>query len=319
MLDAAEADVDDARVLLAAEVAGAYFRLRGEQDRLAVAQRNAANQRRTLDVTLDRLEGGQGTGLDTERARAQLSSTLATISGLEASAAAQRNRVEALVGRDVGPLLEGAAADADAALSALPALPDEVAVPETDNLVRQRADLRGAARRVAASEAFAGAARSAYLPRIYIQGAAGYTAGAFDALGSSGTPRYAVGPVVSWPLLDLGRVKAQADGAQARQAEARAGYQGAVLRAIEEVETSRVAYERARERLQHLEAAAAASERATELARLRFDEGATGFLEVLDAERRQLEAQDRLAVGRTEAAQTAVALYRALGGRWPGS
>jgi outer membrane protein TolC len=88
---------------------------------------------------------------------------------------------------------------------------------------------------------------------------------------------------------------------------------------MEEVATSRVAYERARERLGHLEAAAAASERATELARLRFEEGATGFLEVLDAERTQLEAQDRLAVGRTEAAQAAVAVYRALGGDWPGS
>ncbi len=90
-----------------------------------------------------------------------------------------------------------------------------------------------------------------------------------------------------------------------------------MLAALEEVETSLTSYARARERLEHLEEAAAASERATELARLRFEEGATDFLEVLDAERRQLEAQDLSAAGRTEATNRLVAVYRAFGGRPP--
>src|SRR5207237_6509032 len=61
--------------------------------------------------------------------------------------------------------------------------------------------------------------------------------------------------------------------------------------------------------------ASAASERAAELARLRFTEGVTDFLQVLDAERTQLEAQDQLAQGRTDAATAYAALYRAVGGR----
>jgi outer membrane protein TolC len=84
------------------------------------------------------------------------------------------------------------------------------------------------------------------------------------------------------------------------------------------VETARVAYQKARERLEHLDAAAAASERAAELARLRFTEGASDFLQVLDAERTLLEAQDRRAAGRADASARLVTLYRALGGAWPG-
>jgi outer membrane protein TolC len=151
------------------------------------------------------------------------------------------------------------------------------------------------------------------MPRVSLGGVAGYTANAFGALGDTGTPRYALGAVVSWPFLDLGRVKAGVDEARAHEIEAEARHEQAVLEAREEIETSLTAYRRARERLRHL-GDAAASERATELACLRFEEGGTDFLEVLDAERRQLEAQDRLAAGHTEAAGWLVSVYRATGG-----
>ena len=124
-----------------------------------------------------------------------------------------------------------------------------------------------------------------------------------------------VGPVLTWPALNLGRVKTEVDAAQAREDAARAEYGRVVLAALADVETSITRYRTARERLQRLEEASAASERAAELARLRFTEGVTDFLQVLDAERTQLEAQDQLAQGRTDAATAYAALYRAVGGR----
>jgi len=120
--------------------------------------------------------------------------------------------------------------------------------------------------------------------------------------------------VVSWPALDIGRVRAGVDAARAEEAAAKARYEQTVLRSLEEVETSLVTYRKARERLRHLEDAAAASERAAELARLRYTEGASDFLQVLDAERTLLDRQDEWALGRTEAATGLVAVYRALGG-----
>jgi outer membrane protein, multidrug efflux system len=309
LLASAEEDVADLQVVLLAEMARTYFELRGAQDRLAVARRNAENQRRTLELTVSRLEGGRGNALDTERARAQLSSTLAAIPALEAAAAAHVHRLASLLGRPPGALMQELQEPLVVA-----ALPAELPLGNVDDIVRRRPDVRSAASRAAAGRAFHGAARAAYLPRLSIGGVAGYTASQFDALGNAGTPRYAVGPVISWPFLDLGRVKAGADAARAGADEAAARYEQAVLDAHAELETARIAYDRARERLQHLDDAAAASQRATELAQLRFEEGGTDFLEVLDAERRLLEAQDRLAAGRVEAVNALLAVYRASGG-----
>jgi len=312
LIGAAEEDVRDLQVLLASELAIAYFDLRGAQDRLQVARRNAENQQHTLDMTVQRLEAGRGNEFDSERARALLNSTLAGIPELEASIAAVEHRIAVLVGQPATGLGQDSTER-----PVLQDLPDSILVPNPDAVVRLRPDVRSAERLVSAGQAFVGAAKAAYLPQISIGGAAGYVGNSFDAMGSSNTPRYAIGPVISWPALNLGRVKADVDVARAQEAESEAYYHKTQLQAYEEIATSVVAYNKARRSLDFLEAAARASERAAGLARLRFDEGATDFLQVLDAERTMLEAQDRLAGGRTAATTRLVTLYRALGGALP--
>lgn len=306
LVTAAEDDARDAELAIAAEVARTWLQLQGVRARLDVARQNAANQERTLELTVDRLDAGRGNALDTERARAQLSSTRAEIPALEAG-------IDALL-RQLAVLVGSASLDGVATAGTQAQLPARLVTDGVGELARARPDVRSAGSRVAAQHAFLGAARSAYLPRVAIGGVAGYTASAFDALGERGTPRYAVGPVVSWPLLDLGRIRSNVDAARAEFAAATAQHEQAELTARAQIEGALTAYERARERLAHLEDAAAASARATELARLRFREGAADFLEVLDTERRQLEAQDRLAAGRMTASDWLVAVYRATGG-----
>jgi multidrug efflux system outer membrane protein len=312
LLGSAREDLRDVQILLTAELAGAYFDLRGAQEQLAVAQRNAENQRRSLEVTQQRLDAGRGTAFDSERARAQLSSTLAAIPSLEARVAGAQYRIGVLVGRPPASV----AGELEAVVG-MPAPPEVGPVVSPDSLVRLRPDVLAAERLLAAETAFVGAATAEYLPRITLSGQAGYTAPELDAIGATGTSRYAVGPVISWPALNLGRVKARADLAKARQAEARARYEQAVLLALRDVETSLVSYRKSRSRLEQLGQAAEASERAADLARLRFEGGVADFLQVLDAERTQLEAQDQLARGRTETVSAYVDLYRALGGTWP--
>jgi len=311
LVGAAEEDVRDVQVLLASELAINYFELRGEQDRLRVARKSAENQQHTLDVTVQRLDAGRGNEFDSERARTQLNSTLAAIPALEASVSAIEHRIAVLVGHEVAGLdQEG---DDHPALAALP---DSIVVPNLDVAVRRRPDVRSAERQLAAGNAFVGAAKAEYLPRITVGGAAGYVGASFDALSNSNTPRYAIGPVVSLPL-NVGRVKAGVDQARAQEAEADANYRKTELQAREEIATAVVAYRKARQSLDYLEAAAKASERAAALARLRFDEGASDLLQVLDAERTMLAAQDRLAAGRTAATNGLATLYRALGGSMP--
>jgi outer membrane protein, multidrug efflux system len=307
LVSAAEEDARDVELTIAAEVARTWLQLQGLTARLDVARQNAANQERTLELTVDRLDAGRGNALDTERARAQLRSTRAEIPSLEAGIDALRQQLAVLVGGT-------AVLDGVVATGTQPDMPARLVSVATAELARQRPDVRSAGSRAAAQHAFLGAARSAYLPRVSIGGVAGYTASALDALGERGTPRYAFGPVISWPLLDLGRIRSNVDAARAEHAAAIAQHEQAELAARAEIESTLTSYARARERLAHLEDAAAASARATDLARLRFREGASDFLEVLDAERRQLEAQDRLAAGRTAAADWLVAVYRATGG-----
>src|SRR6184192_3944981 len=310
LVGVAQEELRDVQVSFTAELARAYFELRGAQEQLAVARRNADNQRRTFELTRQRLDAGRGSAFDTERAQAQLSSTLASIPAREAQVAAAQYRVGTLVGRS-----PDAVARELEQPGRLPPLPDMIAVGQPDAVVRYRPDVAAAERFAAAQGALVGAAKASYLPRLSIGGSAGYAAPTFNGVGDQGTLRYVVGPVLTWPALNLGRVKTEVDAAQAREDAARAEYGRVVLAALADVETSMTRYRTARERLQRLEEASAASERAAELARLRFTEGVTDFLQVLDAERTQLEAQDQLAQGRTDAATAYAALYRAVGGR----
>lgn len=308
-LAAAQEDLRDVQVVLLAELAGAYFDLRGAQEQLAVARRNGANQGRTLELTRQRLEAGRGTAFDTERAQAQLGFTLATIPGLEARVAADQHQIGVLIGRAPATV-----AGELRAAAPLPELPEALALPHADSAARNRPDVAAAERRLGAERALVRSARADYLPRVTLAGSAGFAATALDSLGERGSFRYAVGPVVTWPLLNLGRVKAGVDVSRARQDEAQARYELAVLQAQQEIESAVIRYRSAQARVVQIEAAAVASERAAELARLRFSEGAADFLQVLDAERTQLEAQDQLARARTDAATAYAGLYRAVGG-----
>lgn len=312
LLGAAGENVRAVQVSLAAELVRSYFDLRGTQDQLAVARRNSENQRRTLDLTQRRLDAGRGTEFDTERARAQLNFTLAAIPMLEARIAAMQYRIAVLVGRTPQELATELAAE-----SGLPELPETVAVVSPAEVVRMRPDVLSAEGLVAASRALVGSARADYLPHLSLTAGAGYMASAVDAFGRNGTLNYSFGPVISWPAFDLGRVKARVDEARAQELEARAHYEHVVLQAAEELEAASVRYQSGRARLAYLREAAAASERAASLAALRYEGGIADFLQVLDAERTLLAAQDQLAQGRTQAADAYVALYAALGASWP--
>jgi multidrug efflux system outer membrane protein len=312
LLDASREDVRDAQVDLAAAVASTYFALRGAQNQLAVARRNADNQRRTLELTQTRLDAGRGTAFDTERARAQLAFTLAAIPVLEANVAEAQYRIAVFLGRSPQELAAELATDGP-----LPELPADVPALATADAIRTRPDVRGAQDRVAASRALVSSARADYLPRLSLAAGAGYIANAFDSFGNSGTFNYTFGPVVSWSGLDIGRVKARVDQARAQELEAKARYEQTVLSAAAELEATAVRYRSARVRLDHLREAAAASERAASLARLRYEGGIADFLQVLDAERTLLAAQDQLAQAQTQAVDAYVALFRARGAAWP--
>ena len=310
-LGAVEASARDAQVIVTAEVTRTYFELRGEQQQLDVARRNVANQKETLDLAQVRLDAGSGTEFDTARAQAQLSSTSGTIAPLEAAVARSIHRLSVLVGKEPGALR----AELTAA-QALPPLPGIVPVGDPAGLLRRRPDIRIAERDLAGATARVGVAVADLFPRVTFTGSAGYVATERNGLGDAGSDTYTLAPGISWAIFDLGHVQARIGAARWRKEGAVLKYEQTVLQALEETENSLVTHARARERLVHDEAAVRASNTAAGLARVRYENGASDFLAVLDAERIQLQSEDQLARSRTEAATSLIAVYKSLGGGW---
>jgi multidrug efflux system outer membrane protein len=311
---AAAATLQDARVSIIAEVARDYFILRGLQDQLALTRRNADNQFDSLKLTRNRLEAGRGNELDTSRAEAQWQTTLASIPTLEATIATTSYRLSVLTGRQPTALSTTLAAAA-----AMPPLPPLNAIGTPEQLLRRRPDVRVAERRLAGATARVGVAMGDLFPKVTLLGEVGYFAPTFGDFGQSEARFFSVGPSISWAAFDLGRVRARIGSAKAQTDAALAAYEGAVLGALEDTEGALISYGRAQSRRESLRVAAAASDKAADLARQRFEGGLIDFLEVLDAERTALSAELLLSQSRTDAATSLVAVYKALGAGWRAS
>ncbi len=309
---ASASDLAALQVIIAGEVARSYLELRGLQERLRVARENADNQRETLYLVDVRLAAGRGTEFDTSRARAQLESTLARVPALEALVAVTQHRLAVLTGNTPGTLIS----ELDAPRP-LPALPARLDPGTPGELLRRRPDVIAAEERLHGATARIGVATADLFPRFTLSGLIGTQAIDTSALFERDSEQRLIALGVDWSFLDIGRVRARIAGADATAAGELARYEQVVLLALEDTENALVTFAHARVEDQHLERAATDSARAAQLARLRFDAGAADLLDVLDAERVQLQAQDAFADGRTRTATALVGLYRALAGGWP--
>ena len=310
-VEAQEASLRDLGVSLIAEVARNYFQLRGLQNQLAVAKKNAENQAQTLKITQVRLESGRGTELDTSRAIAQLDSTRAIIPPLQTAIYQAIHRLGVLTGQLPDALIKKLEQPAP-----MPRIPETIHIGNPAELLRRRQDIRIAERTLAAATARIGVATADLFPRVTFVGTIALEASSLSGLGAAGSDTYSVGPRISWAALDLGRVYARIKAADASAEASLAQYEQTVLNALEETENALVNYNQQLARQALLASAAKASERADELAHLRFNEGVSDFLTVLDTELRLLQDQDRLALSETTTATALAALYKALGGGW---
>jgi outer membrane protein, multidrug efflux system len=309
-LGASEATLSDARVSVIAEVARDYFILRGLQDQLSLTIRNADNQLQSLKLTRTRLEAGRGNELDTSRAEAQWQTTLASVPTLQSSIATTMYRLSVLTGRQPTALGERLLP------APLPALPAFNAIGTPEQLLRRRPDVRVAERRLAGATARIGVAMGDLFPKVTLIGEIGYWSPGIGDFGTAGSKFYSIGPSISWAALDLGRVRARISSNKAQTDAALAAYEGAVLNALEDTEGALIIYGRSQSRREALRVAAAASDKAADLAQKRFEGGLIDFLEVLDAERTALSAELLLSQSRTDSATSLVAVYKALGAGW---
>ncbi|MDD2725620.1 MAG: efflux transporter outer membrane subunit [Methylovulum sp.] len=310
-MESFDAQRRDAIVSLVSELARNYFELRGTQHQLSVARKNAGNQAATLKYTQARLSGGQGTALDTARAEEQWNSTLAIIPPLEASIRHAIHRLSVLVGKTPEQLYGRLEANAP-----LPQAPKIIGIGDPAKLLQRRPDVRVAERGLAAATAQIGVATADLFPRVSFVGNIALEARSFAGLGASGGDTYSFGPSIRWAAFDLGRVYTRIKAADAHAEGQLALYEKTVLGALEETENALLEYGKLQQRREYFRAAVVAGEKAAYLARLRYQDGVADFLAVLDAERRLLETQDRLAQTETDTATALISVYKALGGGW---
>jgi NodT family efflux transporter outer membrane factor (OMF) lipoprotein len=309
---ASAADLDALQVSLVGEAVRTYVELRGTQERLRVARENAANQQETLRLVQVRVDAGRDNDFDLVRSRSLFEATQARIPALEAAEGAAMHRLAVLTGRTPDALIASLVTAAP-----IPMVQARLDGETPASVVRRRPDIAAAEHRLHAATARIGVATADLFPRLTLGGLIGSQAADAGDLFGSGSRTGLVALGIDWSFLDVGRVRARMRAADAGADAALAQYQQAVLLALEDTETALLRHDRTNAEAERLTRAAADSTRAAELARLRYRAGAADLLEVLDADRVRLQAEDALADVRTRAATSGVAVYRALAGGWP--
>lgn len=306
VVESEAAALNQVRLSVIGEVAQSYFALRGAQAQLAVQRDNRANQEQSVNILAASLHAGRGTALDVAQARSLERSLAAAIPSTEAAVARAEQRLAVLTALPVQQL-RALMGPGD-----LPAIPQRINVGEPDDWLRRRPDVQVAERQLAAASAAIGVEAAAYWPKIDLFGSFGWNSQTLSGLGDSSAERWSAGPTISWRFLDVGRVRQRVQAAEAGERQAFANFRGAVQRALEDMENSLANYRAARQEVLALEQALEQSDQASRLANLRFENGRSSYLEVLDSERTRLALEDRLAVARTNRATALIAVYKAL-------
>lgn len=231
-----------------------------------------------------------------------------TRSTIRAAIARREHRLAVLAGVRPGGLR------ADLTYRPYPPLARALSIGEPSPLLRRRPDVRAAELRLAAAAAREGIAAADLFPRVTISGFLGFLAGRGSLFGTADSRAWAVTPALGWAAFDLGSARARLRGAEAASREALAEFEQAVVLALEETENALVAYREEQQRLVKVVEQARESARAAGIARVRYREGATDFLSLLDAERTQLQAEDAVALAEVGVFTSVVAVYKALGG-----
>jgi multidrug efflux system outer membrane protein len=304
---ASEAAQRAVTMALIAQVAEAYFEVREMDQRIALAQRTLATRRESYRIFDRRAAVGATSRLNVAQVETLLLQAQALTAQLQQERDAKRQALRLLVG---APMAADADRSADQPADSLPAL--AAGLPAA--LLERRADIVAAEHQLKAAGASIGAARAAFFPQVSLTGSLGTASAELDKLFGAGTGAWSFAPAVTLPLFDGGRRRANLDLAEARRDSAVAGYEKTVQQAFREVADALSARAWLADQIAVGERAVRVQRERARLSQLRYDNGAAPFLDVLDAQRDLLGAEQQLVQLRRALLSAGVALYAALGG-----
>lgn len=308
---AAQENLRDVQVSLAAEVALDYIQLRGFQQEIVVAQENLKAQRHTAEITRQKFAAGFVSGLDVANADAQVATTGSAIPALESGARQSIYALSVLLARPPADLVSELSETRD-----LPVTPPTVPVGLPSDLLRRRPDIRAAEAQLHAATAQIGVAIADFFPKFSLTGSLNYQNNLVEDLFAGASRFSSFGPSVSWPIFQGGSIASNVRLQKALRDESYLNYQKTVLTALQEVEGALIAFDKERERHQSLSDAVTANRKAVDLSMQLYAQGQTDFLNVLDAQRSLYAAEDALVQSTRTTATDLIAAYKALGGGW---
>lgn len=293
---------------LVGSVAGSYVNLRDLDRQLEIAKETAKSRGDSLELFRLRFEGGFTSEVEYVQVKSQYEEAMATIPAIEKAITQQENALSVLLGRNPGPISRGKTID-QLALPSVPAgLPSE--------LLSRRPDILQAEQSLVAANARIGVAKAAYYPSISLTGFFGSASTDLSDLFTGPAKVWSYSVPISVPIFTAGRIAGSVQAAEAIQRQALAGYRQAIQTAFREVDDALVDQARTREQLATQSSQVQTLQKYLELAQLRFDEGYTSYLEVLDAERSLFNAQLTYTQNQGVLFQALINLYKAMGGGW---
>jgi NodT family efflux transporter outer membrane factor (OMF) lipoprotein len=303
-----------ALLLVEAELARDYIALRGSQAQLAVLHDNLGIARNSVALTRSRFANGVTTRLDVANAETQVSSIEASIPLVEADRDTLINALSQLLALQPRAL-EGELGQA----ASLPARPGIVAVGVPSELLLRRPDIQQAEDDLHAATAEIGVAKADFLPRISLNGSLASQTFQLSSFGSWGSRQFSVGPSITLPFFQGGRLRGTLELRKAEQQEAAIRYQQVVLGAWHEVDDALIGYTAEERRRDSLARNVEENELALSVAQRRYREGAIDFLNVLSVQKALLEARNEVIRSNTTASVDLIKLLKALGGGWQGT
>ena len=304
---------DEARkathISLIASVANTYLATLADDELLALTQRTLDARLESLKLIELKYDNGVVSKLDLQQGLSLVDSARVTLAQQQRQRAQDFNLLTLLVGQPFPVNLAPGTTLAATMLSELPAgLPSD--------LLTVRPDIRAAEQQLIGANASIGAARAAFFPRIALTGSAGSASTELSGLFKSGSFGWSFAPQLVLPIFDYGRNSANLGSARAGRDIAVAQYERTIQSAFREVSDALAGQATFGEQLRAQRAVEAAEAERFNLSNLRYREGASSYLDLLDAQRSLFSAQQAAVQANLQRLQNQVTLYRVLGGGW---
>jgi multidrug efflux system outer membrane protein len=293
---------------LVAGVASAYIDLRDADREMEISRKTAEAYKESLRIFELRFKEGFSSSIEVNMIRAEYELAISRISFYGKTIPQLENALSILLGRNPGPIPRGKTLDE----LALPDVPTGL----PSDLLEQRPDIRRAEQDLIAANAQIGVAKSLYYPSISLTGIFGFASTDLSKLFRTDAQAWSWAVPVTAPIFTAGAIRGQVKLAEAQKQELIVRYQQVIQTAFREVDDSLIDQSQTKDQLEAIGRQTAALREYARLAQIRFDEGYTSYLEVLDANRSLFNAELTYAQTKATLFRSFVNLYKAMGGGW---